>query len=633
MNQKIFLFGAMAAVFTGAMGLHFAPHLAPDAAPVLDLIKIPTALAALAGVAGLIALQEDVPAALGPALRVVTAALLGAGAAAALWRTGADYVGAAAGAHAAALAACRGAARCPESSWAAVGVARHLWALICAAGPWPLVARVWPAAAMMLVLLFQWRYLVSEPLLPWIRPWRRRRQVERFRRRKGWLAKEMVAKLKRSDGIPLGAYRGALLKYNPQFEKADDTLTGGHHAIIAGTRAGKTAACIMTAVLHPHDGPIVATDIKGEIFAVCHKYRESLGRRQIAINPYRVGVNTTSCLNPMDYLRPHALRRDALLLADGLISPSERTAEYIGINARQIVAVALELAATIAPPSDRHLLTIKNMLLGPNADFEEWQRTTICSGRVAEMGARICNMDNRMKDNVFSHIGQCLDWLNDDSVRDIITSSDFDWDELLDSKIDLYVIVPQDQIGPLAGFLRVFMNMALGAVTRQDGRRKAKDKILMALDEFTRFGRMEKILEIATVSAGGGVEAIFVVQDIGTLENVYGDAAHTLLGSCATTRVFSIGAGDKKTSDWAVSAMAKSHIEKRQSVSKKGGETTTGTSEQKVLQLEASDIRRLPKGYALCLFRSLDPLLIELAPYYLRREYEGRHSPNPTLRA
>ena len=63
-------------------------------------------------------------------------------------------------------------------------------------------------------------------------------------------------------------------------------------------------------------------------------------------------------------------------------------------------------------------------------------------------------------------------------------------------------------------------------------------------------------MEIATIAAGGGVEAVFIVQDMATLESVYGPLdAKTLLGSCATTRIFGLGSGDDLTARWAESTM------------------------------------------------------------------------------
>src|SRR3954468_9642892 len=124
-------------------------------------------------------------------------------------------------------------------------------------------------------------------------------------------------------------------------------------------------------------------------------------------------------------------------------------------------------------------------------------------------------------------------------MRPFLAASDFSLDDLLDNAIDLFVVVPLDQVGEQAGYLRLITNLVLAAAIRQDGRRVAHERILFVLDELTRLGYMDKIVDVATIAAGAGIEALFVAQDRGSIEKVYGrDITDTLLASCATVRVF-----------------------------------------------------------------------------------------------
>ncbi len=52
---------------------------------------------------------------------------------------------------------------------------------------------------------------------------------------------------------------------------------------------------------------------------------------------------------------------------------------------------------------------------------------------------------------------------------------------------------------------------------------------------------MEKLINIANVAAGCGIEALFITQDKGQIESVYGkgDTA-SILGSCVTSRIFGL---------------------------------------------------------------------------------------------
>ena len=391
-----------------------------------------------------------------------------------------------------------------------------------------------------------------------------------------------------------------------------------------------------------HDGPVVVLDIKGENFAICRRHRASLGRRQITLNPFGLIDGKTSHFNALDYLRNGPdLQRDIAVLADGLIKPIDGQGEWISNGAKEIVAAALELVATYPPPKEeggRSLIGLETLLLGPGreAAFAAWVNAgDVCGGRVAKAGTRIATMDAKEKGYVLGCISENLSWLKYDQIRKMVGKSSFAWTDLLDSKIDLYVVVPQDMVGELGGYMRVVMNLCLGAVTRQDGKRKAKDRILAVLDEFTRLGRMQKVLDIATIAAGGGVEAMFVVQDRATLDSIYTpDGASTLLGSCATTRVFGLGRGDDKTAAWAAALMPISHVEQRRSEStQNGGGRSTSEQEQKLPLLNAAEILEMPAGIMLCLLRSKPPVLLDQIISHQHSDFCKRLDPNPTMRA
>ncbi len=59
-------------------------------------------------------------------------------------------------------------------------------------------------------------------------------------------------------------------------------------------------------------------------------------------------------------------------------------------------------------------------------------------------------------------------------MRHFLAGSSFRLDDLLDDQVDLFIVVPLDQVDKQAIFMRLFINLVLGTVVRQDGRRKVK---------------------------------------------------------------------------------------------------------------------------------------------------------------
>ncbi len=109
------------------------------------------------------------------------------------------------------------------------------------------------------------------------------------------------------------------------------------------------------------------------------------------------------------------------------------------------------------------------------------------------------------------------------------------------------MVVPLDQVDAQAVFLRLLTNIILGMAVRLEGAKKPKKNVLLVLDEFVRLGRMEKLINIANVAAGWGIEALFITQDKDQIESVYGkgDTA-SILGSCVTTRIFGLAVPNSK---------------------------------------------------------------------------------------
>jgi len=323
-------------------------------------------------------------------------------------------------------------------------------------------------------------------------------------------------------------------------------------------------------------------------------------------------------------------------LASGRTSLRAAITTWISRGARELLEAALELVMTAAAASERTLLAVANLLLAPNRlqTFEAWTKAgPLCGGRIAQAGAKILAMGDRQQGAVLDCLADNLAWLKFDPVRAMLSGSDFTMDELLDDAIDLYLVVPQDMAESLSNFMRLMMTLTLGAVTRQDGRRQVARKILAVLDEFTRLGRMEKVLEIATIAAGGGVEALFIVQDKGTLDHIYTpDGATTILGSCATTRIFGLGRADEKTARWAETALPfKTMIKKGKTRRQSGNDSSD--SETKERLMDAPSIQEMPINRMLCLIKSNPALLLDQIVSYEHKAYRHKLDRNPVARA
>ena len=415
-----------------------------------------------------------------------------------------------------------------------------------------------------------------------------------------WAPAEDTAALARNgSGLPIGASGGRLLRYLPNENRG---WVKGHHAVISGTRGGKGVSAVLPAVLD-HDGPVFALDVKGEIYRDCHADR-ARHRPQIVLDPFEVTGAKSAKFDPLTYVRDGWLDRDLPVLVDGLIRPETQENRWISNLAADLVGAGLAVVLRAAEGKERTLLTAVNLLqAGDLALFESWRDTQGLDDRVRRAAATVLAMGEKQRGTVLSYVRENLAWADGTRMRRLLAHSTIGIDQLLSGEVDLYVVVPPDLLTDQAGFLRVMMNLVLGAAIRR-GAIQDPPELLVIADEFTRLGRLEKVLDIATVAAGYNLKALFIAQDLGSLDAVYGQAGRgTILGSCATVRVHGLGAGDLDTAEWVSRVLGNSTA---RTESKSGQETTTG--EVAAPLLSPDQVLKLPYREQLLLVRGRAPL-------------------------
>ena len=455
----------------------------------------------------------------------------------------------------------------------------------------------------------------------------------------GFMPPAEAAELARNRvGLPLGLdlKSGTILRYGPNPSRG---WLGGHHALLSATRGGKSVSGIAPAICD-YPGPVVAHDLKGELFATTRRHRAALGRRVVVLNPFGVVEPSHDRFNPLDTIRPGFIDRDAAVIADGLVLRETGAGAHFADMARDLIKSAIEVVMTVAEPKERTLHTVAGLLLAPTlADtLQAWaDNPALAGGRPAATAAALLAAGDRERGSVITTVRKSLAWTQGDAMRPFLAASDFSLDDLLDNAIDLFVVVPLDQVSEQAGYLRLITNLVLAAAIRQDGRRVAHERILFVLDEFTRLGYMDKIVDVATIAAGAGIEALFVAQDRGSIEKVYGrDITDTLLASCATVRVFNLGRTDNRTAQWASEAAGFRTVATRTTTTRKGAGrrgSSTSVAEHRDPLLTANQVQELPADQMLVFIRGRRPLKLKRIIAHTHKAYRDKLDPNPTLRS
>lgn len=447
--------------------------------------------------------------------------------------------------------------------------------------------------------------------------------------RAGWMKPSDVRYLaSNKTGLPLAIHDGKLLRYKKNDAKG---WRGGHHLVIAGTRGGKGVGAVIPAILD-HQGPAVVLDVKGENFAVTRRYRASLGRRVAVLNPFSVVEATQDRFNPLDYVRPHELARDVDLIADGLVKNEGGDGSHFAEMAKQLVGAAIEVVVTQEKPERRTLITVMDLLLSHELlkTLEAWATAKDVIGhRPAQVAATLLAASDKERGAIQTTVSKAFAWAQADTMRLFLSGSTFTLDDILDDKLDIFIVVPMDQIEKQAVFMRLFINLVLGTVGRQDGRRTVQAPILLALDEFVRMGRMEQVINIATVAAGVGFEAMFITQDAGQVEKAYGkEDARAIFGSCITNRIFNLN--DIETAEWVARHLGDGTVYSQQIKEDRDplGGRDYSYAEQSQKLMTADQIRTMGAEDVLLLVGNRAPLKAKLNRFHAQQRYKGRYDVN-----
>ena len=445
-----------------------------------------------------------------------------------------------------------------------------------------------------------------------------------------WISPGTIKHLGRArSGLPLGYHRARPLRYAPD-ERAG--LPGGHHLVLAGTRAGKGTRAIIPAILD-WQGPVAVLDIKGEAARACARHRRERGQEVHVLDPFGVTGIASASFNPLDAIRRDSagaprFGRDLPAILDGLVrreGPADGGGDHWDEMAHSLLGAAIRVVATGPDEAARTLVTVRETLFGGRSlkeVLEEWHADARVDPAARLAAATVLQAGDREFGTIQTTTSRALSWLDADEMRASVSKSSFGLDAVLDGRADLFLVMPLEMLRTHDAWLRLTVNLLLATASRREA--PPKRPLLLVLDEFVRLGRLGEIENIATVGAGLGIETLFIAQDIGQVRAVYGPAADTIAAACVTKRLF--GVRDPDTADWTVRMLDE--------VTRLAGQHRPGKgaldplersfSEQRATLLTPGEMMNMPPTEALLLIGAQGALPIQTRPYYADPAYDGR---------
>ena len=350
-------------------------------------------------------------------------------------------------------------------------------------------------------------------------------------RRDGWF---------RRKGKILGRFGRRILRVD------DDR----HHLIIGPTRSGKGASYVVPNALL-HEGSMIVTDLKGEIFRSTAGYRKSKGSQVFLFAP---GSERTHRYNPLDFIRSDRGDRttDIQNIAAILVPEVAESENSIWqATAQQVIAGAISYVNESVHYKGHQTLGEVTSFFNSDANLQAMmtlikEREPYLSRFTMESFNAYIALSERAAASALLDIQKALRPFRNERVVAATSVTDMDLRVLKRRPISIYLAPNVTDITLLRPLLALFVQQTLDTLMLEHAERSVP--VYFLLDEFRQLKKMSEITTKLPYVAGYNVKMAFVIQDLKNLDEIYGETSrHSLMGNCGYQLVF--GANDQVTAE------------------------------------------------------------------------------------
>ena len=404
-----------------------------------------------------------------------------------------------------------------------------------------------------------------------------------------------------------------------------------HSVLVLGpTQSGKTSGLAIPALLE-WDGPVVATSVKDDLA------RQTTPWRSTQAPVWIFDPTGGSGLGPLARWSPLALGGDW--------AAAQRTASWM-VDATPARTGMADAAFWYAAASKQ----LAPLLLAANsggwsmAEVVRWTDTSDFTepGQVlrvageddAALALMACERrDERIRSSVATTLETVLAPFEDPTVAAWTSSTDFDLDDLIDSRGSLYLCGPSHEQARVQGVFAALVSSVIAIAVDRVARtgRPLDPPLLVVLDEAANIAPVRDLDTLASTCAGLGVQLVTVCQDLGQLSSRYGnERARTIVNNHRAKMLLS-GVSDLPTLDLLSGLAGEQAIrEESYTLDQTDGRRTRSSAVAFRRLLPSDRLRRIPPGEAILIYGHLAPVRLRLRPWFAdpvlrRRALQAAH--------
>jgi type IV secretion system protein VirD4 len=415
---------------------------------------------------------------------------------------------------------------------------------------------------------------------------------------------------------------------------------------------GKSAASSIP-VLLTENRPVFVLDFKGELWATTARHRaEVFGRKVITIDPFNIIQEEAFSqgkpehlfqkyqLNPFEWLPEEREERDRMLNAfsNSLVSEEQGTTDHFTDNAKILLRGYIDYIMTL-DKSQRNLESLYG-LLSENAEdaIETYEAMSQAGGRAADAAHQIIRVGSDERGSILSTTYRQIDWIGDSNIKSTFSTSNFNLYDFLKGDMDVYVILPSDQIKTHGRVVRMLLSLLMGLISQAKPNELPNKKMLFLLDELGQLGKCPDVEQCIEILRARGVVVWTVFQ---TLNQIKLFAKPDLFLSVPIKQIFTND--DTETMKWIQALGGKKTIVTKTLSANKGssrkntqllsGNLSAGEGESLretgADLIQFNEIRELAKDEQYVFYHGGKPIKCKKVFYFEHAFFAGKYDNNP----
>ncbi|OAI46004.1 hypothetical protein AYO45_01980 [Gammaproteobacteria bacterium SCGC AG-212-F23] len=415
---------------------------------------------------------------------------------------------------------------------------------------------------------------------------------------------------------------------------------------------GKTTASSIP-ILLSHDGPVFVFDIKGELWAVTARYRSEVLKRQvIVIDPFGVIKNEDfsrgkSALllqeyrfNPFDWIPTDKKERDRMIntFSASFVINEGGTITHFDENAKILIRGYIDYMMSL-DPAQRNLTTLFHLMSESSEEAEiTFNQMAQLDGRAGAAANQIKRVGSDERGSILSTSYRQIDWMGDSNLQETLSESSFNLDEFLEGNMDIFVILPEDQVQEHNRLVRMILSLLMSMIVKTSPHKLPKKKILFLLEELAQLGYTPDVEKCIEVLRARGVVIWTVFQ---TLSQVEMFEKPDLFKGVPLKQIFTND--DTKTMEWIQTLGGKKTVLTKTFSTNKGdsrktfqvfGNTVSSGDGESIHEtgvdlIPINEIRELPYDEQIVFLHGTKPIRCKKVRYFEHPNFFGKFDINP----